>query len=177
MNGAGFFSTRRRVVGVLLPVYLAIAVGMSAIAGCGSMWDHLLGPLHEGAHRIQATTAADVQRSEDVRGCLEAWARTHGHPGADYQDVDFSKLIIVRVAGDGVIGYYNGSSFQTDERQAGDTVLINEGVSGSEFVALERHAAVHKVQSQHAELIGADGTIHWPPPWDGCRVPRAIVGS
>lgn len=155
--------------------YAAILL-LALTMGCGDLYDHLFGPLREGPHRLQATTDADRARGHAVVACLEQWARASGYPAADYSDVRVDSLVIVRVGGDGVIGYYNGTSFQTDERQAGDTILINEGVSGTEAVALERHGYVHMAQS-HRELIGADGDIHWPPPWDYCRVPRVIVGS
>lgn len=166
------FTTRRLVA-------LAFCLTTS-VAACGSMWDHLLGPLKEGRHRIQAVTPADLQRGHDVVACLQTWARANGHPQADYSNVPVDSLVIARVGGDGVIGYAdNGkTSFQTDERQNGDTTFINEGVSNTEFVALERHSFVHMAQAAgHPELVGSNGDIHWPPPWDFCQVPRAIVGS
>lgn len=110
---------------------------------------------------------ADTQRVHDVVVCLASW---QGH---DYSDVTASRLVIVRVGGDGVIGYYNGSSFQTDARENGDTIFINEGVSESEFVGLVRHEAVHIAQSHHAELV-RDGNIHWSEPFSACRVPLAV---
>ena len=166
-----FVSRRRR------RVEIALFCALTTIVACGSMWDHLLGPLHEGPYRIQPTTAADVQRGRDVLACLQAWARANGHPLADYSDVHPESLVIVRVGGDGVIGRSNGTTFQTDERQDGDTLFINEGVSGSEFIALEYHGFGHFPQASHKELVGADGDIHWPPPWNACHVPRVIFGS
>lgn len=145
-----------------------------SIVACGSMWDRILGPLREGPHRIQATTAADLQRGHDVVNCLQAWARSNGYPTADYSDVPVDSLRVVRVGGDGIIGYYNGSTFQTDERQSGDSILINEGVSESEYVGDLRHGFVHMAQAYHRELIGRDGDIHWSPPFNACRVPLAV---
>lgn len=139
-----------------------------SIVACGSFWDHLLGPLREGPHRIQPTTAADIQRARDLTACLAGWA------GGDYSDVDVTRLVIVRVGGDGVIGSYNGATWQTVARENGDTIFINEGVDNSTFVGLERHEIVHLVQSYHRELIGSDGDIHWPAPFNACRVPLAV---
>ena len=136
-----------------------------------------LPPFHEGPHRIQAVTPADIQRGQAVEMCLESWVRENGNPEADYSDVDLARLVIVRVGGDGVIGSKDGTTWQTDARENGDTIFINEGVGTSEFVGLERHELVHLVQSYHPELIGADRDIHWPPPFNYCQVPLAIFRS
>lgn len=151
---------------------------LTPLVACGAIRDHLLGPLHEGPHRIQATTAADLQRGVTLAACLQGWARANGHANADYTDVDYSRLVIVRVGGDGVIGTDGkGDTWQTHARENADTIFINEGVSNSEFVGLERHEFVHVTQSYHRELIGADGNIHWAPPFNACRVLLAVFGS
>lgn len=153
-----------------------VAVFCWLALGCGALWDRLLGPLKEGAHRIQAVTAADIARGVTVRTCLQGWARANGYPGAEYSDVDIAaRLVIVRVGGDGVIGTEGTSSWQTPARENGDTLFVSEGVPNSLFVAVEYHELVHVVQEHHRELIGANGDIHWSPPWDFCHIRRSIV--
>lgn len=138
---------------------------------------------HEGHHRLQPTTLADIQRGQVVAACLQQWAQANGYPTADYSDVNFTDLVIIRVGGDGVIGVQTNahgdtiSTWQTDARESGDTIFINEGVSNSEFVGLSRHEDVHITQQKHRELIGTDGNIHWSPPWNYCGVPLAVFHS
>jgi hypothetical protein len=157
---------------------LLLFLSLTTLVACGAMWDHLLGPLHEGPHRIEPTTVGDIQRGQAVAVCLQSWARANGYASADYRDVDFTRLVIVRVGGDGVIGVYNGATFQVDAREAADTIFMNEGLPGSETIALERHEFVHIVQERHPELIGTSGDrIHWPPPFDACQVVLAVFSS
>lgn len=157
----------RRSTAVWLAVDVVLIVLFFWIAtACNPFF--FLPPFHEGPHRTQPTTAADTLRVHDVVACLGAWATR------DYSDVSASRLVIVRVGGDGVVGSRDGATWQTDARENGDTIFVNEGVSESEYVGLLRHEAVHVAQSQHRELVGSDGNIHWPPPFTACRVPLAV---
>lgn len=152
-----------------------LPLALFVLAGCNPFF--FLGNFHEGKHRVQLTTAADTQRVHDVVSCLAQWAQR------DYSKVSASSLVIVRVGNPGVIGVQTNSrgdtvaTWQTDARENGDTIFINEGVSASEFVGLERHEAVHVAQAGHPELIGSNGNIHWAPPFNACRVPIAVFSS
>lgn len=155
-----------------VPAWLAGAFLVFA-TGCSDLL-FFLPPAREGKHYIQPTTQDDITRGLTVAACLQQWARSNGYPNADYSDVDFTKLVIVRVGDPGVLGWYNGKSFLTDEREAADTLFINLGVSASQYAGFSRHGDVHVVQEKHRELIGSNGDIHWAPPWDYCRVPRVF---
>lgn len=165
---------RRTSFGIALDV--ALLVVFAWLAGCNPFF--FLPPFHEGPHRIQPTTVADIERGDNVAACLQIWARNSGaNPDAMYYDVDFTKLVIVRVGGDGVIGTDGKTTWQTDARENGDTIFINEGVSASEFVGLERHELVHLVQSYHPELEGPVHQLHYAPPFNACQVPLAVFSN
>lgn len=152
-----------------------LAIGLLALTMACFNPFFFLPPFHEGPHRVQPTTQADIDRGLAVAACLEQWAQRNGTPSADYSDVNFAQLAIVRVGGDGVIGTRSdGATFQTDARESGDTIFVNEGVSASAFVGYERHELDHIVQQSHRELI-RNGDIHYPPPFIACGIPLVIV--
>jgi hypothetical protein len=138
--------------------------------------------LKDGKHYTQPVTQTDIDRGRDVAACLESWAHAYfSQPGphhndslarVSYADVDFTKLVIVGVGDPGVAG---PNDFVAG-RENGDSIFVGLRVARSSglFIAISRHEDVHIVQQSHHELIGADGDIHWAPPFDWCKIPRAI---
>jgi hypothetical protein len=155
---------------------LLVIAGASMLGGCNPFF--FLPPLKEGKHYVQLTTATDVSRGLEVAACLQRWAQSNGYPSADYSDVTFQDLVIVGVGDPGVVGSYGRATFEVAGRENGDSIFVSlRDLNTTRGIAIKRHEDVHIVQQHHRELIGADGNIHWSPPFDYCRIPIAIFTS
>jgi hypothetical protein len=161
---------------------LLTALTCGALSACFNPF-FFLPPLKEGKHYVQPTTQTDIDRGKDVAACLQRWARANGHPDADYSDIDYSKLVIVGVGDPGVIGVEwnaRGDTIATYEvagREQGDSIFVSlrtiRNAHGT-FVAISRHEDLHIAQEHHRELVGANGDIHWSPPFNYCQIPIVV---
>jgi hypothetical protein len=166
--------------------WILTALASGALTACNPFF--FLPAFKEGPERVVPTKPEWISRGKNVAGCLQDWAhhyfadRASNHfndslSRVDYSDVTFADLTVAFVGGDGVIGIGpHGETYQAAGAERADTILFNEATSESsgQFIATMRHEDVHIVQQTHHELIGANGDIHWPPPFDYCKIPRVV---
>lgn len=157
------FPSRRRVLLILAPLYLAIAYALSALASCSCIecW-------HEGPwHFVGKPPAADRVFAHDL-SCAAAYThQLHPDPADSLHAVEYTDVLDslvhtwVQVQGSAIrSGSDYARAYGASAQYRPDTILIVDDYWNDEATIASEE--MHPLQDRHHELYGPSGAEEYP---------------